>query len=96
MPAKRRIANRNHTVQFDETEMHEIAIMRLQFGNPMWLPRCEMGGGALAQRRPQVLGLHPELTKCTCPKPRDTALGPTDERLGIVHLDWHRFALEAA
>ena len=43
-------------LQFDETDMHDIAIMRLQFGYPMWQSRRKTGGG------PQVLGLHSELS----------------------------------
>ena len=74
-------------LQFDESEMHEIANSKRVARRVVALcPAPSAGAGASIQNS----------TSAPVPELRDTALGPTDERLGIVRLDWHRFALETA
>ena len=76
-----------------------VAALTVLVCNPMWLSLC-VGGGALVQRHPQVQGPLQGLPSTSYHvhllSPQDQHVDPTDERLGIVILDWYRCALETA
>ena len=95
-----RLSNGGHVTEHDGITKADMPALTVCVRNPMWLS-LRGWRRSITQRRPQVQGLssrtnHVYLLEASRHGSRIRHVAPTDERLGIVVLDWYCFALETA